>query len=81
MSALYGRLQGARGPVTRCGTPASGISAKLETWHGSIRVDLESGGVFRVWIGPKHDAASLIAEGNVDEGKRHANLSIPGSIE
>lgn len=81
MSALYGHLQGSRGLVTRCGTPASGIYAKLETWHGSIRVDLAADGTFHVYIGPKARAASLIASGNVDEGKRHANLSIPGSIE
>lgn len=74
MSALYGRMQGSRGQVTRCGTPASGIWSKLETWAGAIQVHLAADGSFQVFIGNKTDCRELIASGNVDHGKRHANL-------
>lgn len=78
MAALLGRIQGSRGPVTRLGHQT--IDAKLETWHGAIAVELHADGCFSVYIGPKSVPASLIAQGNVNEGKRHANLIPPRSI-
>lgn len=64
MAALYGRLQGNRGQVTRCGSRI--IDAKLETWNGSIRVALMTNGDFRVSIGDKFSPHTTIATGNVD---------------
>lgn len=37
MSHFYGRLQGGRGGVTRCGTKNSGIEATVESWSTIIR--------------------------------------------
>ena len=66
MAALYGRLQGNRGEVTRMGSPQSGIESTLETWDGEIRTELTAKGNFKVFIGPKGSASTLIATGNVD---------------
>jgi len=46
MSALYGRLQGSRGEVTRLGHQT--IESTLETWTGEIRTELERDGSFSV---------------------------------
>lgn len=66
MAALFGRLHGSRGEVTRCGTRGSGIQAKLETWNGSISVFLNADGDFTVYIGDKSHPTQVVAEGNVD---------------
>ena len=44
MAALYGKLQGSRGEVTRLGSKSSGIRSKLETWEGSVTTVLEANG-------------------------------------
>lgn len=43
MSKFYGTLQGARGPVTRCGTAGSGIEAHIRGWNHGIRVHVGFG--------------------------------------
>lgn len=40
MAAFYGVVRGARGKVTRCGTPASGLSTEAASWQGCIRVEV-----------------------------------------
>jgi hypothetical protein len=50
--------------VTR--TAATMIQSKLETWHGSVKTELDAGGTYRVYTGGKHDARNLIATGNVN---------------
>lgn len=52
MSALYGRLQGERGQVTR--TAHHSIAATLETWEGKVTVALQRDGSFIVEIGDKY---------------------------
>lgn len=64
MAALYGRLQGNRGEATRVGH--SSIKAKLETWDGSIEVELEKDGTFTVRIGDKSYPKMEVATGNVN---------------
>lgn len=64
MAALYGRLQGSRGEVTRMGT--RDIFSKLETWHGSIQTTLKADGSYYVYIGDKSFPRTLIAEGKID---------------
>lgn len=54
MAALYGRLRGSRGEVTRTGTAKSNIEAVLETWTGKVRVTLMADGKFCVETAPKH---------------------------
>ena len=66
MAALYGRMQGNRGEVTRMGSASSGIESKLETWHGAIRTVLEADGTFKVYTGSKTYPGNLIAEGKID---------------
>lgn len=70
MAALYGRLQGNRGEVTRMGH--ADIESKLETWDGSIRTVLFKDGSFDVYIGDKTHPSTLIASGNVNDGERFA---------
>jgi|TARA_Y100000310_G_C20547732_1_gene746451 hypothetical protein len=65
MAALYGRLQGNRQEVTRCGHDT--IKAKLETWDGSIAVYLGKDGTFAVHVGDKSGlGAPAVLTGNVD---------------
>jgi hypothetical protein len=64
MAALYGRMRGNRGEVTRCGHDI--VTSKLETWQGSIRTELEKDGSFRVTIGEKYGPNIVIAQGNVN---------------
>lgn len=52
MAALYGRLQGERGQVTR--TAHHNITATLETWEGKITVTLQCDGSFTVEVGDKY---------------------------
>jgi hypothetical protein len=70
MAALYGRLQGDRGEVTRLGHTE--IQATLETWVGEVRVGLEANGDFVVTVGDKSGGNSNMAvHGNVgDDGER-----------
>ena len=72
MAALRGTMTGNRGPVSRLGSPQSGMSAQLETWDGAIRVTFEADGGFGVYIGTKHVPNILIASGNVNDGERAA---------
>ena len=64
MSALYGRLKGSRGGVTRCGTEQ--ITARLETWHGHVEVELNRDGSYVVRTGPKRDHGTVKHEGRID---------------
>lgn len=52
MSALYGRMQGERGQVTR--TAHHNITVTLETWEGKISVNLRRDGSFTVEVGDKY---------------------------
>lgn len=53
MSRLYGRLQGNKGPVTRCGH--NRMTAEVNGWNSGIRVEAyrtEDGeDAFRVFVG------------------------------
>jgi len=69
MSALYGRLQGSRGEVTRLGHQT--IESTLETWTGEIRTELERDGSFSVFIGPKNRPVIRVLVGNVNDDDRH----------
>jgi hypothetical protein len=40
MSHFYGVLSGSRGQATRCGTPKSGIVARVMGWGGAVRVEV-----------------------------------------
>lgn len=71
MAALYGRLQGNRGQVTRMGHAT--IESKLETWDGSIKTVLCKDGDFQVYVGDKSYPNRLVISGNVNDGERHAN--------
>lgn len=53
MSHFYGKLQGSRGEVTRCGTKTSGHSSSIAGWNGAIRTEVwhdEEAGVDRYSI-------------------------------
>lgn len=67
MAALYGRLKGNLGVVTRMGSNDSGIWAKLETWEGSVTVYLQANGDFAVKIGEKRWPDISVVGGNVDD--------------
>ena len=80
MAALYGRMTGNRGEVTRMGSKASGIESTLETWQGQVKTVLEANGDFAVYVGPKRSSGTVIVRGNVgdsDEG-RWAQLILNG---
>lgn len=40
MAHFYGRIAGARGEATRCGTKASGYRAEAASWEGKVTVSL-----------------------------------------
>ncbi len=68
MSALYGRLRGNRGEVTR--TAACEITATLETWEGKVCVTLWKDGAYMVEVvevGEKYGSMERVHEGNVEE--------------
>jgi len=67
MSALYGRLQGGRGEVTRTGHYQ--ITSKLETWEGKLETTLYRDGSFEVRLGEKYSSGKLVLSDNVDEGR------------
>lgn len=48
MSATYGYLWGNRGTATRCGSKASGITARLKTWKSEARVQLGTDDELRI---------------------------------
>jgi len=75
VSALYARLDtdASKNQVTRRGHQL--VSATLETWAGEVKVELDRHGNFRVYIGPKNGANTLVLTGNVDDGRRHATLT------
>lgn len=64
MANLYGRLQGNRGETTRMGNDV--IYAKLETWHGSVAVNLFKDGTYTIHTGPKTNPQQLVYEGKID---------------
>jgi hypothetical protein len=65
MAALYGRIQGNRGEATRMGHDV--IYARLETWEGSVAVNLFKDGTFTVHKGSKTNPTIPVAEGNVND--------------
>lgn len=44
MARFIGYLDGARGPVSRLGTPASGITARAQGWHIGARAEMHADG-------------------------------------
>jgi hypothetical protein len=64
MAALYGKLWGSRGTVTRTGN--SSINAKLETWEGSVQVTLMRDGSFEVYTGSKSYATDRVFVGKIE---------------
>jgi len=73
MSHFYGKMQGARGEATRCGTKSSGITTYAAGWRGAIRVDVsqnEDGlDVFTVYLEPWQDSGGrqiVLADGLLD---------------
>lgn len=79
MAALYGRMQGNRGEVTRMGSANSGIESTLETWDGQVRTELEADGSFVVRIGQKRGSGTVVLRGNVNNGERFAELVEQGT--
>lgn len=67
MAALFGRLKGNRGEVTRLGSGNSGITARLETWEGSVEIFLEADGHFSVRIGDKGHPGLTVMQGNIND--------------
>jgi hypothetical protein len=65
MAALYGRMYGEKGVVTR--TAHQDITSHLETWDGSILTNLKKDGRYEVYIGEKDSPKILVATGNVNE--------------
>jgi len=78
MAALIGYLDSNNKQVSMLGHKH--ISARLETWHGSISVDLGKDGTFQVDIGGKGSPGKTVCIGNVDEGHRHA-IHVPETPE
>jgi len=64
MAALYGKLWGSRGTVTRTGS--SDINAKLETWEGSVQLTLRRNGTFEVYVGDKSYATDRVFVGKIE---------------
>jgi hypothetical protein len=76
MAALYGRMKGNRGEVTRCGTKDSGIHSSLETWTGCIHTVLRGDGSYTVFVSPKYGGPNLlIADGKLDDDLDEINGS------
>jgi hypothetical protein len=76
MSHFYGKLQGSRGEVTRCGTKSSGITTYAAGWRGAIRVDVsqnEDGlDSFTVYLEPWQGSGGLqivLADGLLDSSR------------
>ena len=44
MSHFYGKLNGSRGPATRCATKKSGLTTVAASWDGAIEVNLTYNG-------------------------------------
>ena len=82
MANLYGRMKDATKSnaveVTR--TAATEIYSKLETWHGSIRTELDRDGNFVVLIGDKQNPSRIIATGNVNEGGTVERVRVDGKL-
>jgi hypothetical protein len=68
MAALYGRLRGERGEVTR--TAGREITATLQTWDGRVSVTLWKDGVFVVEVAPLDGYAEAVCRGNVNGAER-----------
>lgn len=64
MAALFGRLWGSRGTVTRTGSDS--VNAKLETWQGSVQVTLRRDGTFEVYTGNKYYTTDRVFVGKID---------------
>ena len=73
MAKFYGTIKGARDSVaTKTGTRNSGVVASVQSWDGSLVVDVcENGGkaFFRVWIaeGSSRTGEDLVLAGTFDE--------------
>lgn len=70
MSAVYGRLQGNRGEVTRTGSKHSGIMATLNTYEGKVRLVLEEDGSFVLDIESDGIGFVAYARGNANKGEQ-----------
>lgn len=69
MAALYGRLRGNRGEVTRMGSANSGIKSKLETWSGNVTTEVEANGDYVVYSSAcKSGHGTPVLRGNFEEG-------------
>lgn len=65
MAELYSRIMpDEKNVVTR--TAHRKVTSRLETWDGEIKTELHADGFFRVYIGEKDGANTLIANGNVN---------------
>lgn len=62
MSALYGRLWGSRGAVTRTGHTS--ITARLEDWENAVQLTLFKDGSYVVEVGEKHGQGEEHYRGN-----------------
>lgn len=48
MATLYGTLQGNRRQVTRCGSKASGLNARLKTCDNNIQLHLQANNILTI---------------------------------
>jgi hypothetical protein len=71
MSAVYGRLQGNRGEVTRTGSASSGVSTSAETWRSSVKTRMDADGTATVRLGEKGYANTLKLTVNADDLVAH----------
>lgn len=75
MAHFYGKLQGSRGEVTRCGTKNSGLTTVAAGWGGAIEVtvrqDSEGNDVFEVALIPWQGSGGrryTLSQGVLDSG-------------
>jgi hypothetical protein len=71
MAAVYGRLQGNRGEVTRTGSSSSGVSTSAEMWRSSVKTMMEADGTATVRLGEKGYANTLKFTVNADDLVAH----------
>lgn len=73
MAALYGRLRGNRGAVTRTGSRS--IESTVETWQGIVRVHLTADGDYTVTTTDKHgNRRRTVVTGNVDRDEANCPI-------
>jgi hypothetical protein len=58
------------------GDKNSGIDASLETWEGSVKVNLEANGDFYVTVGDKYGSGDIAISGNVGDDERRGRYII-----